>query len=70
MTSCMSNITSDKNQRMLLDLLTLIGIDLREIFWSANTESHAETSCEHEMLLFTVKFLHISGNIGVRISKI
>lgn len=55
---------------MLLDLLTLIGIDLREIFWSANTESHAETSCEHEMLLFTVKFLHISGNIGVRISKI
>jgi len=35
---------------------------------SVKTESHAETSCEHEMLPLTVKYLHFSGIAWVRIS--
>lgn len=56
---------------MLLGLSTLTGIDLHESFWymSVKTESHAETSCEHEMLPLTVKYLHISGTTWFRISS-
>lgn len=70
MTSWVSNITSDKNHKMLLGLSTLTGIDLHESFWymSVKTESYAESSCEHEMLPLTVKYLHISVTAWVRIS--
>lgn len=35
---------------------------------SVETESHAENSCEHEILPLTVKYLHISGTEWVGIS--
>lgn len=70
MTSQVSNITSDKKHKILLGLSTLTGIDLQESFryMSVKSESHARTSCEHEMLPLTLKYLHVPGTAWIRIS--